>query len=111
MLVMANDFTGWIKEELKERGWSMNELARRAGLSSAHMSNVLNEKQKPGIDFCLGVANAFGEPEEEVIRMAGLISPLPHPEDMTLQEIYEAAKHITKEERIMVLKMIKGLRK
>lgn len=70
-----NDFTQWLTERIRENGWSNNELGRRAGLSSAAVSLVMTGRQKPGLDFCRGVAVALDEPPEKVLRLAGLLPP------------------------------------
>ena len=66
----APEFTEWVMEQLRERRWSQNELARRAGIDSGQMSRVLWER-KPGLKVCQAVAEAFGVPVEMVLRLAG----------------------------------------
>ena len=70
-----SELVEWLTSRLRANGWSHNELARRAGLSSAGVSDVMTQRQKPGIEFCRGVALALNEPPEKVLRLAGL---LPH---------------------------------
>ncbi len=70
-------FTAWLREELEKREWSQNELARRAGLTSASVSYVLNELRGPGPEFCQAIAQALRLPEEFVFRQAGLLAPVP----------------------------------
>ncbi len=71
-------FANWVEAEMKRRGWSRAELARRAGLSRAAVSDVLNLKYPPGPEFCRALARAFGYSQEYVFRLAGLIDdPLP----------------------------------
>lgn len=66
-------FAQWIDTELSRRGWSRNEAARRGGISDSMFSKVINGYANPGIDFCRGVARAFGLPLEEVFRLAGIL--------------------------------------
>ena len=73
METTENTFVSWLEKELKARGWTMRELARRAGLTHVTISNVLNGTRNPGVEFCLGVARAFREPPELVFRRAGLL--------------------------------------
>lgn len=77
MLITMSELTTWINTEVEKHGWSYNELARRAGLSSSGVSTVMTEKQGPGLEFCVGIARAFGEPPEKVLRIARLLPPLP----------------------------------
>lgn len=92
--------TVWVLEELDKRGWKPADLAHRAGLSTGSLSNILNGNRKAGPDVCRAIADALGEPEEKVFRLAGLLSPLPATEDSpTLQEIIDLAKRMTPEQR------------
>jgi transcriptional regulator with XRE-family HTH domain len=73
-----SEFVEWLGDRLQENGWSYNELARRSGLSSGGVSIVMTQRQKPGVEFCRGVARALDEPPEKLFRLAGL---LPHRAD------------------------------
>jgi transcriptional regulator with XRE-family HTH domain len=66
-----NDFVDWLNEELNERGWGQNELARRAGVSGGSISHIVNRRKNPGFDVCVGIAEAFSMPPEAVLRRAG----------------------------------------
>ncbi len=68
-------FTEWLNERLENIGWSYNELARRAGLSSGGVSLVMTEARRPGPEFALGVARALRIPPERVFRKAGILPP------------------------------------
>lgn len=70
-----SELVKWLKGRLREDGWSYNELARRAGLSSGGISIVMTQRQNPGVEFCRGVARALGEPPEKLFRLAGLLPP------------------------------------
>ncbi len=79
-------FVEWIEEQVRARRWSNSELARQAGLSAGGISMVLNGKQKPGLQFCFGVAQAFNEPPEKLLRLAGFLPSRPA-RDEELEEI------------------------
>lgn len=76
---MNLDFSEWLQGMLDERGWSQSELARRANTTSTTVSRVINRDRLPGVEFCRGVAEAFGMQDIEVLRIAGLASPAPKP--------------------------------
>lgn len=96
--------SSWLANELKNRGWSHRELARRSGLSQTAISTVLSGQRQPGWEFCAAVAGALGEAPEQLMRMAGLLPPLPAPEgDVTLRDLIEYAKLLSPEERQFVL--------
>lgn len=87
-------FVIWLNQQVDERGWTFNELGRRAGLSSGHISMVTTERQNPGYDFCIKVANALDEPPEKVLRIAGLLPPLPTGDNVTLQELSDVIRRL-----------------
>lgn len=74
---MESDFATWLMREIETRGWTNAELARRAGISAASISMVVSGQKGVGLDFCLGVSRAFGQPPETVLRKAGLLPPIP----------------------------------
>ena len=74
-------FAHWLEEELRRRDWTRADLARRAGLSRAAISDVLNLKYSPGPEFCRAVARALGYPQEAVFRRAGLLTDPPPSDD------------------------------
>ncbi len=101
-------FTNWLEKQLTKRGWGYNEFGRRAGLSSGGVSLVMTERQKPGLEFCTKAAQALSEPPERVLRLAGLVPPLPGPEnDDQLKDILEIAKRLIPAEREAVLEYTK----
>lgn len=59
----------WVNQELKQKGWSMRELARRGDITHGTVSKVLSGKQNPGNDFYLGMARAFGFPLDSIERL------------------------------------------
>lgn len=69
--------TNFVNEKLVDLGWSYNELARRAELSSSGVSHVMSGVRNPGFDFCVGIARALGEPPEKILRLARLLPALP----------------------------------
>lgn len=66
-------FVEWLNHELEERGWSRSEAARRGEFSSSMLDKVIGGFAQPGLDFCRGIARAFGVPLEEVFRRAGIL--------------------------------------
>ena len=44
----------------EDRGWTQKELADRAGISSAFVSDVENDKRNPSTDVLLRIAEALG---------------------------------------------------
>jgi len=70
---MNNNFINWLNTELKERGWTIAELARRGSISRATLSYVINGQNKPTLRNCTAIAKGFKMQPEEVLRIAGLL--------------------------------------
>ena len=49
-----------IKARRQERGWTQEELARRAGISKGFLSDLENGKQRVGADTLLDVGRVLG---------------------------------------------------
>jgi len=76
----SENFIDWLLELLKERDWSMNELARRADISSGAISLIMSEQRNPGPDVLLGIARALHLPPAFVFWKAGLLPENPDPD-------------------------------
>jgi transcriptional regulator with XRE-family HTH domain len=63
----------WITEHLTANGWSQRELARRAGISHANISNVVSGQRPSTWDFCAAIAGPFGVSPIVVFRKANLL--------------------------------------
>ena len=71
-----NSFSDYLIMELNKRGWSQADLARASRLSTAVISNLINNKRNPGKTTCSAIAHAFRVPKEEVYRAAGLLDEI-----------------------------------
>ena len=102
-----NELPEWLNEEIQDRGWSIRELARRAGITHAAISHVLNGSRQPGSGFCTAIARALQLPAEEVFRRAGLLPRLEvgAQTDVTIQTVMDRLKYLTAEERQEVLEL------
>lgn len=108
-MIMMNmgieEFVSWLNQELESRGWSYSELARRADVSQSMVSKVMSFNASPGLDFCIGIANAFHTTTETVLRKAGILPSLPYDqlEDMNLKELYDLMRNLTPRDRLEVM--------
>lgn len=100
---LVNELLTWLNTEIGNRGWSNNELARRAGMSSAGLSKVMTGRNAITWDFCYLVAQALKEPPEKLFRLAGLLPPTSPERDQMIQEIVEILKQLSSEERQHIL--------
>jgi transcriptional regulator with XRE-family HTH domain len=99
-MTLEHDFVDWLYSEIASKGWTNNELARRAGVTSSAMSLLLNKKNNPGLETCVGIAEALGYPPEYVLRKAGLIPPLPaSPDDERIKEVREIMRNLPEDDQ------------
>jgi len=105
---MVSEFSAWFNKEVQERGWTFREVARRGGINNSTISLVASEQRNPGLSFCVRVAHAFGMRPERVLRIAGLLPPLPPPvaeED----EVMVAFRRLGPTDRDALIRMLRGL--
>jgi transcriptional regulator with XRE-family HTH domain len=101
---MSENFRLWLEQELKGRGWSHGELARRASLAQATVSNVITGQRQPGCEFCIKAAQAFGLSPVLILVKAGILPSQEPTDDLTVQEITELARSLPPEDRAELLK-------
>ena len=106
---MNDELSTWLSQQLKQRNWSHNELARRAGVSQSAVSGTLSGSRKAGAEFCVKVANALGESPEQMLRLAGILPSLSSSEDATLQELMELARTLPPDQRQQILDYVRFL--
>jgi len=77
---MENNFGTWLNDELNDRDWNQNQLAKKAGLASGTISNIINGSKGIGSDTALAIAQALHIPPKIVFEAAGLLpkSNKPH---------------------------------
>lgn len=103
---MAISFSDYLLDELKVKDWSQADLAKKAGVSRAAISDILSGRRSPGVDLCTAIADALDLPPETVFRAAGLLPPMPT-YNAAQQEIlnYKMAE-LTPEQRDELIKYI-----
>lgn len=70
---MNNNLAAWLNTEVARRGWSLRQLARRAGVSHTTIVKMANGIGQPEVKTCQLVAKALAVPEDELLRMAGIL--------------------------------------
>ncbi len=107
---MANyvEFTQWLEEELKQRGMSKSELARRGSINLSHLQRVLAGERKPGPNTCSGIARALHIPVEEVFRRAGVL-PKSRRISTKLEELQFHFNNLSEEDQERVLIFVRAL--
>ncbi len=104
-------FHVWLKDSLRERGWSQTELVRRSKgyiRSRATVSSWLTGHKTPSPGGFVGLHVAFSLPIHEVLYQAGLAPPLP---DAVKQEedLLTVFSNMNEMQRETYLAMGKGL--
>ena len=100
-------FSDWLAGELRKRGWSHSELARRAGLSQVSVSGVIAGTRVPGCDFCVKVAMALEVSPVSVMIEAGILPPQATDDDPVIAEIIESTRLLPPDQRRDVLDYIR----
>ena len=71
---MQDELRKLVENYLYVHNLTQTELARRAGVSRATISDFLSGKRNAGIDLCRGLAIAVEHDEAYIYQMAGLMS-------------------------------------
>ena len=87
---MTNLLPKWLAEQLLERDWTQNRLAREAYLPKSALSRIMNGKP-PSVEVALALARALRVPTETILRLAGRIpqAPLSSPEFDEWGELFQ----------------------
>ena len=96
----------WIIDEINKRGWTQRELGRRAGLPQSTLSEVINGKRRMMPKVCEALAEAFGETPERIMRLAGIIPPLPD-NDPALTELTDLARRLPPDDLQEIIALIR----
>lgn len=109
MNMLLETLTSWIGTELERRDWSYSELARRSNVSQSMISKVMAGHANPGVDFIIGIAQAFGVPREFAFRKAGLLPPEDtEDEDLTLISLMNEWRQLSDEDKLATYHMARS---
>lgn len=68
----------WLYFELAVRDWTQSDLARRSGISVAHVSRLMSGERAFTLETYTAIARAFRVPLEDLLRLAGVLrTPAP----------------------------------
>lgn len=102
MISAMSKLSDWLNKEIGKRGWSYREFARRAGISSGTVSNVLSDRTRPSWEFYEGTAKALRMPLEDVLRQAGLLPPK-YDENPSARELLWRFMQLSEEEQEFII--------
>jgi len=102
------EFARWLEGELKKRGWTRADLARRAHVSQSTLSLIWTGTRQPGPDICRAIAKALGYPQWFVFVKAGLLedSPDHYMETAEAQTVLNLLRLLPPEDRREVLEYL-----
>ena len=105
-------FGDWVLHELNNRGWDQAELARRSGISDAHISRIVTGGRNPGADSVQRIARALRLPAEEAFRRAGLLPPrgATAADLARFNAMVETVSSLTAENQTLVFDLIEKIR-
>lgn len=102
------DFRDWLLQTLEEQGISQSELARRAGVSRAAISDIISGRRGIGKDAATSIARALKIPPETVFRVAGILPPDPS-QDPWVRDVMNKLDKLKPPQRKMAEWLIKKL--
>ncbi len=101
------DFPLWLYQEIARRGWTQNEFARKAGMTSQHISAILSGSSTPGLAFVKKAAPTLGVSREALMRKVGMLEPLPN-EVENEKELVNLFRVADQSMRTAVLEMLRS---
>jgi transcriptional regulator with XRE-family HTH domain len=106
------DFSQWLKNEMKIRGWRQADLARATGIDSSVFSRILNLEREPSPDTCRAIAKALVLPPEVVFRKAGFLPEKPYeppeqsPDILEMIRLYNDLEDADQHEVLAIIRTI-----
>ena len=67
----------FIEDELSRSGMSQADLARKSGLDTGWISNLISGTKQLGLKSMVGLSKGLGVPTDIILRAAGLLPPVP----------------------------------
>ena len=106
--LMENEMATWLSEQLRIRGWSMREFARRIGKSHTAISDIANGEMNPSPETCRLIAEELDKPPALVFRKAGLLPSEPD-DDPNAEEALHLFRQMTPTQRQITLTQMRAL--
>jgi len=105
----------WLQNELRARGLTQAAASTHAGVSPATMSQILAQDHIPTMEILFRLADYFGTPRENVLRIAARI-PLPGDEpadedEAIIMELLEEFRQIPDEWKETAINQVAELRR
>lgn len=109
------EFTDWLHNELRRRGWEQADLVRRSGMSQSQISRIMNGMRRPGPEAMTNIARALHVPADEAFRRAGLLPPenanLTLGDQRSFAEMVEMIAALTPENQRLVFDLVERIKR
>jgi transcriptional regulator with XRE-family HTH domain len=99
-------FSDWLLAEIGSRQWSQSELARRAEVSPAAISDVISGRRNIGSDLATAIARGLNIKTDIVFRAAGLLPPVPGVSE-EIEQILHEIDGMSSDEKAEILSYIR----
>lgn len=102
MSLMDDSLARWVVEQARLKNWSLRKVAREAKVSQTTISDIANGlRRNLEPETCKRLAQTFGVPVEDVLRLIGILPSAIHPQDHIRQRriVYE----VQADERLLAL--------
>ncbi len=109
MAFASEEFIKYLEGGLAIRNWKQADLARKSGVSTGYISQILNGVRSPGVEFCKSIARAFGVPAENVLLIAGLIDAPSRGKSTKKQQIIEQMEQLDDEKIEALARYVQAL--
>jgi transcriptional regulator with XRE-family HTH domain len=106
-MIDKKDFSDWLMDELKVRGWDQAELARRSTVTAAQISRIVSGTRNAGPEACKAIAQALGIPPYEVFRRVGLLPS--RREDPLADELAHLLPLLPEEDVAILVRIARGM--
>ena len=105
---MPKDFAEWLRGELDRRGLSQQDLARRGGMSSPGVSQIVCGTAQPRAESIVKIATGLGEDPVALLRSYGVL-PAPLPETTDEEEAVRILRALPYHLRQVAVWMLRGM--
>ena len=97
-----------LKKARLDRGWSLNELGRRAEIHGRQISKYERGESMPNTDGLLRIANALGVSTDYLLRdySDGSMAPSGPLQNEELVQLFKAVENMNSEDRAVIISLI-----
>jgi transcriptional regulator with XRE-family HTH domain len=105
---VSKELIDWVDRQLKIKGISQRELAKKAKVSHSLISNAMRGERSVTWDFCKAVSRGLNEPIWSVLILAGFLDDIPQKvaQSEEIRSLVLKFEELSPQNRIDVIKYI-----